>query len=192
MIVHRLKVWVSRWMALLAAAWERHAPLRAIRPSASQPPPSLAMVGAPPVHRSGLASSTWLRDSRRLRAQREPRKGLPAPAREQLRQIMRDPRWMATYYDTAAAARPPRVPHSPDPRAQTHPGEPTVSRPLASSGPPASADQRSTPERRRLNYVRELVQRGIYNEGFDPAQLPEQYRPRPQPPDASPPDRPTG
>jgi hypothetical protein len=34
-------------------------------------------------------------------------------------------------------------------------------------------------ERRRLLFMRELVGRGIYNEGFTPERMPDQYRPKP-------------
>jgi hypothetical protein len=181
MIAHRLKVWVSRvgaaLMRALAFASRPAVPVTPVHPRRA-----LATVGSPPAHRSGLASSRWLDDSRRLRARPVPRPALPPASKEHLRQILRDPRWAAAF-NAAPATRSPRAPQSGDPRSARQTGEAAPGRPLTSSSASATPDAQAARERRRLDYVRELVRRGIYNEGFDAASLPEQYRPRPLPPD---------
>jgi hypothetical protein len=97
-------------------------------------------------------------------------------SREQLRQIFTDPRW-ASAYDAALPPRPPRAPlvseaHAPQPAAES-----VDVRSAVPSRPAAASEDQAERERRRLTFIRDLVRRGIYNEGFDPAQLPEQYRP---------------
>jgi hypothetical protein len=75
----------------------------------------------------------------------------------------------------------PRAPQSGDPRPAHQAGDGPASRSLTSPNPnpnPApSADGLTDRERRRLVFLRELVRRGAYNEGFAPGRLPDQYRP---------------
>jgi hypothetical protein len=186
MIVHRLKVWLARVLAraasLLSARAQPH--------RASAPARTLITVGTPTAHRSGLASSQWLADSRRLRARPAPPSMQPALAADYLRQILRDPRW-AVAFDASHGPRPPRSASSmADPRASQQPTGPAPSRPLTSPSPAADAGTSAELAWRRLNFVRELVRRGIYNEGFDPRHLPDHYRPRPTAPDDHPPEPP--
>ena len=131
-----------------------------------------------------LASARWLDDSRRLRARAgaRPRPALAQVTRDQLRQIFTDPRW-ASAYDAARLPRPPRTPTGSETRAPHSAGESIDSRPAVPSRPAAASEdtgERAARERRRLAFIRDLVRRGIYNEGFEPAQLPEQYRHRPE------------
>lgn len=189
MIVHRLKDWISRVVAVLAAALRSPSTgRRSATLGLSQRP--FAAIGIAYPHGSGLATSHWMADARRLRARPVPRPALPAPAREQLRQIFRDPRWTVAY-NAAPAVRPPRTPLTGTPQPTQPSSEPAAGRPRTSQGPSSAADGQGLHERRRLVYVRELVRRGIYNEGFDPSRLPEQYRPKPPRPGALPPDQPS-
>lgn len=186
MIVHRLKVWLARVIARAASVLSARAQPR----RASAPPRALITVGTPTAYRSGLASSQWLADSRRLRARPAPPSTQPALAAEYLRQILRDPRW-AVAFDAGHSPRPPRGASSmADPRASQQPAGPAPSRPLTSPSPAADAGTSAELAWRRLIFVRELVHRGIYNEGFDPRHLPDHYRPRPTAPDDPPPEPP--
>lgn len=178
MIVHRLRALFSRVVALII-------PLRSTNAGSRKSPPTraqsaLAASGAR-LHGAGLASSRWLDDSRRLRMRPSRPPALPPPSREHLRQILRDPRWAAVF-DTSQPSRSPRV-------AQQAVESPS-SRPLSTPIPPTSTGSFSDEERRRLVFVRQLVRRGVYNEGFAPAQLPEQYRHRATGPESPPPELP--
>ena len=181
MIVARLKAWLRRLLAPLRAGRG----VRAHSATAAQrhTRPLVATVSASP-YRSGLACGTWMEDARRLRAQPETRLGSSAPSRENVRQIMHGPHWAAAYN----ASQTEHFPRS-APAAESREGElqlrrsESASRPLASSAPqeePDSGALSSLRERRRMVYVRELVRRGIYNEGFTPGTMPDQYRPRQQ------------
>ncbi|HEY7983423.1 MAG TPA: hypothetical protein VID73_04605 [Ktedonobacterales bacterium] len=175
MNVHRLKLWLARTAHTLQHAWRQAAG----RPATVRPRATYS-AHAPG---SDLASARWLDDARRLRARpgARPRPALPHVSREQLRQIFTDPRW-ASAYDAAVPPRPPRAPllgeaHAPQPAAES-----TDSRPAVPSRPAAASEDQADRERRRLAFIRDLVRRGIYNEGFDATHLPEQYRPRPDAP----------
>jgi hypothetical protein len=146
----------------------------------------VAAASASP-YRSGLASGSWLEDARRLRPRPVSRLGSAAPSRENVQRILHDPHWAAAY-NAAQTEHFPRSAPAPEPRdpreteRQVRRSE-QASRPLASSAHPderESASLSSLRERRRLVYVRELVRRGIYNEGFNPGTMPEQYRPHPE------------
>lgn len=180
MNVARLKAWMSRLLASLAAAWRA----RVREPiSVGVTPSARALIGvsSADAYRSGLASGTWLADAQRLRVRPLSRLGSDAPSREHIQQILHDPHWAAAY-NAAQTEHFPRTASAAEPRETERymrRSEP-ASRPLASS---ARQEDRESPslsslrERRRLVYVRELVRRGIYNEGFTPGTLPEQYRP---------------
>jgi hypothetical protein len=176
MNVQRLKLAIVRLQRLLLRAGRQAAaPVVPIHPRTPH--------GAP-APGSDLAAARWLDDSRRLRA-RPSARSRPALAhvtREQLRQIFTDPRW-ASAYDAALSPRPPRAPSGGEARAPQSAAESVDSRPAVPSRPAAASEDAGTHEaraRRRLAFIRDLVRRGIYNEGFEPAQLPEQYRPRPE------------
>lgn len=182
MKVVRLKAWLLRLLAPLGAAWRlrMHAPNDI---DASHGERALVAVAATHPYRAGLASGTWLEDARRLRARPLSRLGSSAPSREHVHQILYDPHWAAAYSATHPEHFPRTSPASEPHETERHArrGEP-ASRPLTSS---ARQEDRESPSlsslraRRRLVYVRELVRRGIYNEGFTPGALPEQYRPHP-------------
>lgn len=181
MIVVRLRSWLLRLFAPLAAAVRMRSPL----PVASRAPagesPLVAASAAARPYRAGLASGTWLEDARRLRVRPATRIGSAAPSREHIHQILHDPHWAAAY-NASQAEHLPRTAPAVEPREterHVRRGEP-ISRPLASSAQPDDHESPTTAslrERRRLVYVRELVRRGIYNEGFTPGTLPDQYRP---------------
>jgi hypothetical protein len=180
MIVHRLKAWFSRVVALVASQ------RRAYPGGSTLPPLHVRSIPTPAtaarLHGAGLASSHWLDDSRRMRPSRPPL--LPSPSREHLRQILRDPRWAAVF-DLSQSSRMPRAPQVAQQAIESAP-----SRPLATPIPPSSEPSLSDEERRRLVFLRQMVRRGVYNEGFAPAQLPEQYRPPTTGPESPPPDSP--
>jgi hypothetical protein len=176
MDVQRLKLAIVRLKRLLLRAWGRPSD-----PTRPDHPHAFSGTLAPG---SGLASARWLDDSRRLRARPSTRSrpALAQVTREQLRQIFTDPRW-ASAYDAARSSRPPRPPAGGEGRPTHSAGEAVDSRPAVPSRPAAASEDAGTHEaraRRRLVFIRDLVRRGIYNEGFGPAQLPEQYRPRPE------------
>jgi hypothetical protein len=181
MNVVRLKAWVLGLLAPLAAAWRLRTRARAV--GVTQSERALVAAASASPHRSGLATGTWLEDAHRLRARPLSRLGSAAPSREHIHQILHDPHWAAAY-NAAQTEHFPRTAPTAEPREteQYVRRSEQASRPLASS---ARQEDRESPsmsslrERRRLVYVRELVRRGIYNEGFTPSTLPEQYRPRP-------------
>jgi hypothetical protein len=172
MSVQRLKAWLSH----IARAWSARSVARKPTVPAQR---TLSTVGQTAPLRSGLASGRWLDDSRRLRARPapRPRPALSPASREQLRRILRDPTWAVTY-DATLAPRPPRTPPPSDPRAPQPSGESASSRPLATPSPAAASEDQADREQRRLRFVRDLVRRGVYNEGFDSTHLPDQYRPK--------------
>jgi hypothetical protein len=178
MNVQRLKLAIVRVTRLLVHAWRQSsAQAGPVHPRASY---GLRAPG------SDLATARWLDDSRRLRARNSarPHPTLAQVSREQLRQIFTDPRW-ASAYDAAGGSRPPRAPTVGEASVQQPSAESVDSRPVVPSRPAAASEDagdQGARERRRLAFIRDLVRRGIYNEGFEPAQLPEQYRPRPEDP----------
>jgi hypothetical protein len=184
MNVARLKAWFLRLIAPLSDAWSGRTRIHG-RTAATQSNRALVAAAGAGPYRAGLASGTWLEDAHRLRARPIGRLGSAAPSREHVRQILHDPHWAAAY-NAAQAEHFPRSTPAAEPREterQIRRSE-QLSRPLASS---AQQEERESPslsslrERRRLVYVRELVRRGIYNEGFTPGALPEQYRPHSDP-----------
>lgn len=187
MNVARLKAWLLRLLAPLGAAWRVGAPSQT---RVAQNERALVAAASTTPHRAGLASGSWLEDARRLRVRPLSRLGSAAPSREHVHQILHDPRW-ATAYNAAQAEHFPRTAPAVEPREterKVRRGE-QASRPLASSARPEERESPSLSslrERRRLVYVRELVRRGIYNEGFTPGALPEQYRPHPEHPERDP------
>ncbi|HEV2235059.1 MAG TPA: hypothetical protein VGR57_00225 [Ktedonobacterales bacterium] len=174
MNVHRLKLWLGRAAQSVRRAWRQYAGR-----SRTIQPPMRYSAHAPS---SDLASARWLDDARRLRARpgARPRPTLTQVSREQLRQILTDPRW-ASAYDAALPPRPPRPPLLGEAHAPQPAGESTDSRPAVPSRPAAASEDQAD-RQRRLAFIRDLVRRGIYNEGFDAAHLPEQYRPHPDAP----------
>jgi hypothetical protein len=184
MIVVRLNAWLLRMLASLTTSWRTGAPMTA---GANADMGERTLVAASVVpYRSGLASGSWLDDARRLRARPLTRLGSAAPSREHIQQILHDPRWAAAY-NAAQTEHFPRTASTPEPREterHVRHGE-SASRPLTSSARQEDGENRESPsmsslrERRRLVYVRELVRRGIYNEGFTPGLLPDQYRSHP-------------
>ncbi len=202
MDVRHLRAWLDRAATACAAAWRALMPGR--RPTVRQPVATRMVEGGAPHPRSDLASSLWMDDARRLHgrdpfahlgnippgmkppasagpAPREARTLRPArsPRDEQLREILRDPRWAS--FDGLRGSPPPRLPGRADSRPAHRPGEGVISRPLTSPSP--SGDAQPGPlterERRRLHFLRELVERGVFNEGFAPERMPDQYRPKP-------------
>lgn len=210
MNVRHLGTWLARAAAACAAGWRLfvsggQAP--ALQPVAAAASISSAGLARP---RSDLASSHWMEDARRLHgrvpfahlgtlppgirphasARPQPRDARPprparSPRDEQLREILRDPRW-AAFDGHHGTPPPPRLPRGIDPRLTHRPGEGVISRPMTTPSPSPTGDAQPAPlterEQRRLVFMRELVGRGVYNEGFAPAQVPDQYRPKP--PDA--------
>jgi hypothetical protein len=177
MNVQRLKLWIAR----IAGSLLRRGLAASERDVAGNPqaPQGARLAGG------GLASARWLADTRRLRPRPVPR---PRPvvahlAREQLRQIFTDPRW-ASAYDAALPPRTPTAPRFVDPHPAQPSSEPLETRPSVPSRPAAASEdaQDQAARERHLAFIRDLVRRGIYNEGFEPAQLPDQYRPRPEDP----------
>ncbi|GAC1447452.1 MAG: hypothetical protein PVSMB4_02890 [Ktedonobacterales bacterium] len=182
MIVHRLRAWFSRVVAVVASQRRAYPGGRTLPPVHAL---AIPMPGtAARLHGTGLASSHWLDDSRRLRMRPSRPPALPPPSREHLRQILRDPRWAAVF-DLSQPSRSPRAPQVAQQAIESAP-----SRPLATPIPPTSEPSLSDEERRRLVFLRQMVRRGVYNEGFAPAQLPEQYRPPTPGPESPPPESP--
>lgn len=170
MNVQRLRLGIARAARAVVRVWRQYAM------QASVPHPRVTYSWRSPG--SDLATARWLDDCRRLHARvgARPRPTLMYVSHEQLRQIFTDPRW-ASAYDATPPPRPARPPqvsegHAPQPTAES-----MDSRPVAPSSPAAASDEHADRELRRLVFIRDLVRRGIYNEGFDPAHLPEQYRP---------------
>jgi hypothetical protein len=177
MNVQHLKLWIAR----IASGFLRRGLASRGRGLAGNPPaPQSARLAG-----GDLASARWLADARRLRRRPipRPRPMLTQVSREQLRQIFTDPRW-ASAYDAALPPRPPIAPKLGDPHPAYPSSEPLESRPSVPSRPAAASEdaQDQAARERRLTFIRDLVRRGIYNEGFEPDQLPEQYRPRPEEP----------
>jgi hypothetical protein len=175
MIMRRLKMWLARAIGRIVVARPASLPSRTLAPSRA-----LAALGAPRPYRSGLASSQWLADARRLRARPTSRHATSSPSVDHLRQILRDPGW-TTAFDAGRLPGPPRsTPQIADSRASQQSTGTASSRPLTS---PSPADHSAAElAQHRLVFVRELVRRGIYNEGFDPRHVPPQYRPKSPPP----------
>lgn len=177
MIVHRLRAWFSRIAVLLAGQRANAIHLTAAIPAQTRQP-LVGAASARPSRGGDFASGSWLADSHRLRERPQVRPARSGPGPDQLRRILRDPQWAPTYEATSRSKRPQ---HPSDTHAAERPEPAPSSRPMTSSS--ASSDGELGHERRRLIYVRELVRRGVYNEGFDPARMPEQYRPKQQPPE---------
>lgn len=180
MIVRRLKALVMRATAALAHA------LTALRRKRVEPAAVAVGASTPPL-RAHRVGTNWLEDARRLRGRPALRPMQPRPANEMLRQILRDPRWTSAF-EAGRLARPPRPSQPPDERTTNEPMRATPHLPAApseSTHEPANAEH-AVESQRRLLLIRELVRRGLYNEGFKPGQVPDQYRPRSTPPGASP------
>lgn len=160
MFVQRLQRWLRK---LAASLFHSH--------STDPLPPERTAVLSASLRGDGQAAgpggASWLDDGRRLR----PRPSPPAKL---------DQRWNTR---PAAPRRP--VPTQP----QQKPAEPAARRedtavptqPIHASEPPLSAFGSTSPttdgqpDYRRLIALKRLVRLGIYNEGFDPSQVPEQY-----------------
>jgi hypothetical protein len=176
MIVRRLNalyVWV---VAAVVRAFARP-------PAVSAP---LAVGGESASPRRLATRTNWLEDGRRLRTHLVPRPAIARPSTETVRQILRDPHW-ASAFDATRLSRPPRASNPLESRALPEGGEAAPTRPLATPGPATNAGSAAEEAQRRLTLMRDLVQRGLYNEGFTPHDAPDYYRPRPSGGDAEPP-----
>ena len=169
MIVRRLYALYLRVVAVLARP-------RAQRGSLVKAAASGAQV-ATVSQRSVPWHTNWLADARRLHTHPLPQTWLARPSTETVRQILRDPRW-ASAFDAPRVMRPPRLSNPLEARSLPEVSETAPTRPLTSPSPTPSANAEAEEAQRRLALMRDLVRRGLYNEGFAPKDAPDYYRPR--------------
>lgn len=179
MIVRRLKALVA-WVV---AGFDRAFGARARQRVRAEH----AAVAATTAPHPSPAGRNWLEDGRRLRGRPAPRPAPARPANEVLRQVLRDPHWTSAF-EAGRLARPLHPLHPLEERTTLEPLRlsPHLSAAPSDSAREAANGEDMVEEQRRLLLIRELVRRGLYNEGFKPGHIPEQYRPRPTPPGATP------
>lgn len=168
MFVQRLQRWLRR---IAASLFHPHA-------HDVLPPERTAVLSASlrgETGASGVSSgASWLDDGRRLR----PRPSPPAKLDQRWNARLIPPRQPVPTQPQASRA-PTIRPAAEQPKAETprkKPAEPAQSgeliHPVSGSPSPAMDGQI---EYRRLMALKRLVRLGIYNEGFDPSRVPEQY-----------------
>lgn len=196
MIVRRLNAILSQFSSHVVA-WV-HAVAASAKGFGRQAaaPAASALVDAasqPPTALPPRTAINWLEDARRLRGRPAPRPIAARPATETLRQILHDPRWTSAF-EAGTQIRAPRPSRPLDqrptlPLPQTQPAPHLPAAPSSSTSDTEQDAQTHASEtedeaRRRLTLIRDLVRRGLYNEGFKPGDIPDQYRTRPAGPDA--------
>jgi hypothetical protein len=169
MIIYRLTGWLRRVVGTVVARFR-------------VPPPDVldrtTVAANSRVTSTGMArphvSGSWLDDARRLRPKPAPLAKLdrrvPPPATPPA-QPTRDP---ARSRPLSGRQSPPQRPGEATPASQ--PDLATLrSAPLPSAPLEPAAAMSDQGLQRQLLALRRLVRLGIYNEGFDPAHVPEQY-----------------
>lgn len=189
MVVHRVAQWLK---ALLAprrsrsrAADDERVPLLVGAAATSRSAPAVSAAEAPRV-------LNWLAASRRLRPPRTisisavqsagGKGGAKGEAgREQVAAACPRPQPAEELPKRAEAVEKAQAqpPAPPAPKSQPLRREPPLSKPRVGPQPPAPAAPSAREEyaqRRRLMALKHLVRMGVYNEGFQRQQAPEQYR----------------
>lgn len=176
MLVQRLTKWLTNLLARVTMRWR---PARLSRAGAGH-------SGRPAAGSRAQQAGSWLDDARRLRPPRSalatvdpphaqdgtPREGYGRPAE---RLIGRSA--MPTHPLKPAGATPQNPPQPQPPKRLPAPSAPQ--QPVVASAPSGDgAGDGYTVDgqvRRRLMSLKYLVRIGLYNEGFPPGNLPEQY-----------------